>query len=164
MAVQNIFYNATTKVVTLKLVGGSVPAGSTKIGEYDHTVDAEDDTAWETPENHVDYHHVQDALYKVGQLNMQIIKIYTDYTIPPTGIVASAPGGNLAVAATRQITVVWTPTNVTDKGLTYVSSDPTKATVSASGLVTGVAAGTTNITVSSTMDNTKTSVVAITVA
>lgn len=163
MSVQNIFYKASTLDVIVQHTGDAAPAGYTNIGNFDHTLDVEDDTAYETPTNHVLYHHVQEALYKVGQQNMQIITIHADEDIAVGSIVASAPGGNLAVAATRQVGTVFTPANATNQNLTYESSDPTKATVSATGLVTGVAAGTTNITVTSVADPTKTSVVAITV-
>lgn len=54
----------------------------------------------------------------------------------------------LTVAApTQQLTPTVLPANAANDGVTYVSSDPTKATVSATGLVTRVANGTTNITV-----------------
>lgn len=52
-----------------------------------------------------------------------------------------------AAAPTQQLTPTVLPANAANKGVTYVSSDPTKATVSATGLVTRVANGTTNITV-----------------
>ncbi len=57
--------------------------------------------------------------------------------------------GALEALATRQLTAVVTPTGALQTG-TWVSSDPTKATVSSTGLVTGVAAGSTTITFTST--------------
>lgn len=55
-----------------------------------------------------------------------------------------------AAAPTQQLTVTITPDDATNKTLTYTSSDPTKATVSSTGLVTRVANGTTTITVKAT--------------
>ena len=57
---------------------------------------------------------------------------------------------SLAVSATSQLTKTVLPTDATVKTVTYTSSNPAKATVSAGGLVTGVAAGTTTITVTTT--------------
>lgn len=68
----------------------------------------------------------------------------------------------IAVAGTRQLAVAFTPSNASSNAVTYVSSDPTKATVSASGLVTGVATGSATITITSS--NGKTDTVAITVS
>jgi uncharacterized protein YjdB len=63
----------------------------------------------------------------------------------------------LTVAALATHTLV--PTVVVAGGapetVTWVSSDPTKATVNASGVVTGVAAGETTVTATSTRDATK---------
>jgi uncharacterized protein YjdB len=70
----------------------------------------------------------------------------------------------LAVAGTHQIVITFNPTNVGNKGLSYISSDATKATVSASGLITGVAAGVATITVIPTADPAKAKVITVTVA
>lgn len=69
---------------------------------------------------------------------------------------------SIAVGATRQLTPTVLPANATNKAVTYTSATPATATVSASGLVTGVAAGTVNITVKTT-DGNKTAVCAVTV-
>lgn len=68
--------------------------------------------------------------------------------IPVASITVAPATVTLTVAApTQQLTPTVLPANAANKGVTYVSSDPTKATVSATGLVTRVANGTTNITV-----------------
>lgn len=61
-----------------------------------------------------------------------------------TGTVTAATGAN----HTRQLTLVddYGDSRATDPFTVWASSDPTKATVSATGLVTGVASGSTNIT------------------
>lgn len=48
----------------------------------------------------------------------------------------------------------FTPLNTTDQGINWISSDPTKATVNSSGLVTGVAAGTIRLYAYSQANNT----------
>lgn len=71
---------------------------------------------------------------------------------------------SLAGVKTVQLTVTPTPANASNTDIaTWVSSDPTKATVSATGLVTGLAVGTTTITATSE-DGAKTSTRLITVA
>lgn len=69
---------------------------------------------------------------------------------------------SIAVAATVQLTATVLPGNA-NSGITWTTSDATKATVSATGLVTGVAAGSATITATSTSDGTKTDTAAITV-
>lgn len=72
-----------------------------------------------------------------------------DAKILATSITLPAPAITLTVAApTFQLVPTVLPANASNKAVTYSSSDPTKATVSATGLVTRVANGTTNITVS----------------
>lgn len=76
-----------------------------------------------------------------GKQNSRVVY---DLTVTGTATVATA--------GTTQLTVVTTPTGVvtndgSDSGvISWTSSDPLKATVSPTGLVTGVAAGTTIIT------------------
>lgn len=64
---------------------------------------------------------------------------------------------------TTQLTVTSTPVN-TSNSVTWTSSDPTKATVDSSGLVTAIANGTVTITATSTVDNTKTATKTITIS
>lgn len=71
-----------------------------------------------------------------GKQNSRVI-----YDVTVTGT------ATVAVAATTQLSAAWVPTNVIDTGdITWTSSDVAIATVSATGLVTGVAAGTVIIT------------------
>ena len=94
--------------------------------------------------NHVPYQHVQDALYKIGVQDMAAQTIIVDgtrsFTIG-TGTLTVAAGANSAPLA-----VTTTPASATDKEVDYTSSDVTKATVNASGVVHGVAAGSAVIT------------------
>ncbi len=79
-----------------------------------------------------------------------------------TGVTVSPTTLELEVGKTSKITATVTPNNATNKKVTWASSSPTVATVDASGTVTGVAAGTANITVT-TEDGKKTNTCAVTV-
>jgi uncharacterized protein YjdB len=70
-----------------------------------------------------------------------------DFTVATILLTPSA--FTLAVAATQQMTALSKTTAgdaLSDPPTSWNSTDPTKATVSASGLVTGVATGTTTVT------------------
>ena len=69
---------------------------------------------------------------------------------------------SVAVGATSQITSTVNPNDAVQT-VSYASSAPATASVSSSGVVTGVAAGSATITITSTADNTKTDTVAVTV-
>jgi uncharacterized protein YjdB len=76
-----------------------------------------------------------------------------------TGVTATISSANFAVDETAQITPSTQPANASgDHNFSYVSSDEAIATVDVSGLVTGVAAGTADITVSTGGFNTTVSV------
>ena len=79
-----------------------------------------------------------------------------------TGVTLTPSTASVKVGATTKLTATVAPANATNKKVTYKSSDATKATVDASGTVTGVAAGTATITVT-TDDGAKTATSAITV-
>ncbi|WP_310607094.1 Ig-like domain-containing protein [Buttiauxella brennerae] len=83
--------------------------------------------------------------------------------ISVTGATVAPTTAAVAVAATQQLTATVTPANATDKSGAWSTSDATKATVNASGLVTGVAAGTATITFTTT-DGGKTATCAVTVS
>lgn len=83
-------------------------------------------------------------------------------TVAVTGVTIAPKTASVKVGATQQLTPTVAPSNATNKAVTYTTSDATKATVNASGLVTGVAEGTATITVKTT-DGNKTDTSAITV-
>ena len=68
-------------------------------------------------------------------------------TVPVTGVTLTPPTASIGVGATVQLTATVAPAGATNKNVSYVSSQPSKATVNSSGLVTGVALGSTTITV-----------------
>lgn len=143
MTAYRVNYNPITKIVNVEshatippvAVGGAF----TDLGTFVHTPTDNSDGY---DKNKVLYHFIQELLYKGGIQDMQSVIIFVD-GVRSVDIGADAV---IAVAGTHQITPVWTPTTAANKGITYTSSDPTKATVNASGLVTGVASGTTTIT------------------
>jgi hypothetical protein len=80
---------------------------------------------------------------------------YWEAMVPPAGVLTVAPASaSIAVDGTQQLTA-------SQSGATWASSDATKATVSASGLVTGVAVGTVTIT-ATVGSSTATSVITVT--
>ncbi|MDR0645117.1 MAG: Ig-like domain-containing protein, partial [Treponema sp.] len=74
-----------------------------------------------------------------------------DTTVKVTGVTITGTGvanGAASVAVDATLTLIATvePANATNKTVTWKSSDTTKATVSETGVVTGVAAGEATIT------------------
>lgn len=82
--------------------------------------------------------------------------------VPVTSVSVTPTTASIAVAATRQLTASALPSGAA-QNVTWSSSAPSIATVSSSGLVTGVAAGSAVITATSVSDPTKTATSAITV-
>ena len=146
---RKVFVHPVNKTIRVRPNSESVASGETLIGTSDHVdVGATADDSVGNNISHVLYHHIQELMIKAGRLDYDQYRIIN--VVPVTGVNA----GNdfsLAVAATRQLAPVVLPTNTTEsQAKTYSSSVPAKATVSAGGLVTGVEAGTTVITVTAT--------------
>lgn len=89
-------------------------------------------------------------------LNQQIANPLQSLAVTP----ATSTG---AVASTVQLTATPTPA-AAPKEVVWTTSDATKATVSATGLVTRVATGTATITATSVADSSKTATSAITIS
>jgi uncharacterized protein YjdB/formylglycine-generating enzyme required for sulfatase activity len=70
----------------------------------------------------------------------------------------------IVVGGELQLAVLYEPQNTTDRALTWQSSNTAIAAVDVYGLVTGLTLGTTDITVLSTEDNSKTATLTITVS
>jgi len=79
-----------------------------------------------------------------------------------TGVTVSPTSGTIATGATIQLTPTVSPTNANDKTVSWTSSNTGIASVSTSGLVTGVGGGSAVITVKTT-DGGKTATSTITV-
>jgi len=84
--------------------------------------------------------------------------------IPITSFTIGSATAAIAPLGTSQIVTTFAPTNASNQSVTYVTSDATKATVSATGLITGVAAGTAIITVIPNGDPSKSKIVTVTVS
>jgi uncharacterized protein YjdB len=81
---------------------------------------------------------------KTGMASGTATVAVTVTAIPVVTLTATPATTSVQVGQTQQITAAAVPADAT---VTYMSSDEAKATVSATGLVTGVAVGTANITV-----------------
>jgi hypothetical protein len=155
-----IAYNATTNVATIQYMGDALLPSTSNIGNFVHDGGVD---LLGSNENHVFYHHVKDALELMGKINMQFVRIDWDRTyVALTSFVAAPATVSKAVGTTQQITNTFTPTNASNQVVSYSSSNTAKATVSASGLITAVQAGTATITVTSS-DGAFTRTVVITV-
>jgi uncharacterized protein YjdB len=83
--------------------------------------------------------------------------------IPVTSVSVSKSSVTIAKTKTSQITATVNPSTATNKAVTWTSNKPTVATVSSTGVITGVSAGTATITVK-TADGSKTATVTVTVS
>jgi len=92
--------------------------------------------------------------------SFQIVEV--DPVVPVTDVTLTPATSSGAVGSTVQLTPNFTPSDATDKTGVWKSSDPTKATVSATGLVNRLATGTASITFT-TNDGAKVGTSAITV-
>ena len=75
----------------------------------------------------------------------------------PTSISLSAASSSISIGATTQLTVGYTPADTNVKNVTYSSSSESIATVSNTGLVTGIAQGSATITATAQTENGTTS-------
>ena len=79
-----------------------------------------------------------------------------------TGVTIAPTSWEMTVGETKELTATVAPSNATTKTVSWSSDDESVATVSNAGVVTAVAAGTANITVTTT-DGSKTAICAVTV-
>lgn len=154
MALFNLGYNGTTRVAPITLAPDALPGGAVSLGQFEYA-DGDIDTM---------YHHVRDALYgrsaadpsqtaghPFNIIDMQGVSIERH----GPGILAeyiTAPAVTVAPLATQAIVLTYQPmaTVATNAHFTFVSANPAVATVNASGVVTGVAAGSTTVTATRT--------------
>lgn len=88
----------------------------------------------------------------------------TEATVLISSITLNTTNVELSVGDTHQLTVTILPSNATNTYVTCSSNDPSVATVSSSGLITAVAAGTATITCSATDGSGVTATCAVTVS
>lgn len=137
--------------VIVQMNGDTVTGGYTLAKSGLVLTDASD--AALTPDNNVEaeslFQIVRDALYSGPLLNGEnLANIFPDMSrvvitvIHPTSMtVAPASISQAHGAAAVQLVPTFTPASSTNRGVVYTSSNPAVATVSNTGLVTGVAAG-----------------------
>jgi uncharacterized protein YjdB len=110
-------------------------------------------------------------VYKAALTGTQITNLYnnrmnnytvTTSTVGVTGVSVSPTTASIAIGGTTALIANVTPTNATNKSVSWSSSNTSVATVSSSGVVTGVAAGSVTITVT-TVDGARTATCAVTV-
>ena len=87
---------------------------------------------------------------------------YSTETIHVTGVTLDQNSLSLEEGDTQQLTATVAPSNATDQSVSWSSNNTSVATVSSSGLVTAVSAGSATITVTTT-DGGKTDTCAVTV-
>ena len=87
----------------------------------------------------------------------------TAVPVPVVGVTVSPKPVSLQVGGTQTLTATVTPSNADNPGVTWSSSNPSVATVNASGLVTAIAVGTATITATSAADITKQNTCVVTV-
>ncbi len=170
MANYQIAYNKAVKKAVIQSLGDALPANEAStayvnIGTFEHA-DVEAAIAdLEFDVNHVFYQHVRDALYKRSAANPAVTAMFpenitdmagitilqdTTYVALVSFVLAPDPVTLTVASPTQQLSVTPTPGGASNIAIaSWVSSDPTKATVSATGLVTRVANGTTTITATS---------------
>lgn len=90
------------------------------------------------------------ATVKNGTVTLELMGSITggtpSTTVSVTGITLNTTTASLIVGQTLQLTPTVSPSNATDKSVTWTSSNTSVATVSSSGLVTAKAAGSTTVT------------------
>ena len=98
--------------------------------------------------------------------NSGTVTAYVDITVTTiavTGVTLNKNATSLTVGGTEQLTATIAPSNATNQNVNWASDTTSVATVSSSGLVTAVAAGTSTITVTSTADSAKKATCTVTV-
>lgn len=144
---QVAFKEAAPKVALVQNDGTAAPAGYVVAGKFDHP-----DPVY--PGSVVLYHGVRDVLYHFNQLDMQAVSIELAEGVVAsyvTGIDVSWGGRDLRLNdelyQSDYLNARAWPPGAANTSLTYASSNPGVATVSADGKVTAVAVGETTITI-----------------
>lgn len=78
------------------------------------------------------------------------VSTITIYAVPVTGVTLSPTSASFNIGATQQLSSTVSPSNATNKNVTWRSNNTAVATVSTTGLVTGVSRGSVTITVTTT--------------
>ena len=126
-------------------------SGFTPMGSFTVSDSGYDNLGWTG--NHVLYQDIQDILYKAGIYNMQQVIIKNPSSIVlATSITPNQTSVSLKVGNSVIVSNIIAPTNADNTGLTYSSDNPSVAKVimglhHTNAVITGISAGTANITV-----------------
>ena len=90
---------------------------------------------------------VDKFIYDPNRIDLNYMRMLAKDSI--TYIYTNTPSATIGVGSNTQLTYTVYPTIASNKNVTFTSSDPTVAVVSPTGVVTGVAAGSTTITITS---------------
>ena len=94
------------------------------------------------------------------------VSAYVDITVTAiavTGVSISPSSASITVGETVQLGATISPSNATNKTVTWTTSDSSRASVSTSGLVTGLDEGSVTITATSNADSTKKATCTVTI-
>jgi uncharacterized protein (TIGR02145 family) len=140
----------TGRMTNGKFQGSNVADFSSGVVDL-YTIAAQPSEGWNqvTITNTSSFRYVRYLTPANGYLNVAEIEFYSGgtATIPVTGVSVAPTSASISVGATQQLTASIAPYNATNQTVTWGSSNIGIATVSSSGLVTGVAAGSATITV-----------------
>ena len=98
------------------------------------------------------YLQLKDGTTETGVKQSTISYIEESTGVPLTGLAVSG-GNSVQAGKTLQLSVAYTPSSTTQTGVTWESSDSSKATVDDSGLVSGIVEGNVIITATSTVNS-----------
>lgn len=159
MATYQIAFNLSTKVVLIQADGAALPSGFKDIGSFTHDEDEVTPPGLEHDINHVVWHHVREALYHTSSVTGDLIASpmqFPDNITDMAGVklrwqIASVNGYadfTIGVGETHKLNPTVMPAQAQEQAVfTYASGTPAVATVDANGVVTGVSAGTSVITI-----------------
>ena len=82
-------------------------------------------------------------------------------SVPPTGISVSPTSATITIGQTKTLTATVTPSNASNKSVTWISSDSKIAEVSSTGVVTGKGIGVATITAKTTNNLTATAKITV---
>lgn len=94
--------------------------------------------------------------------DMTPLEAFRTLLIVPSGVTLNKTSTSIVIGSAETLTATVAPSNATNKAVTYSSSNPDVATVTNSGVVTAVSAGTATITCTTTSGN-RTATCAVTV-
>jgi hypothetical protein len=88
---------------------------------------------------------VDKFIYDPCRIDFNFMRKFTE-SVATTAISLSAPSTTVEMGKTLKLSCAFTPANASDTTLNYSSSNTSRATVSTSGVVTGIATGEVSIT------------------